>query len=425
MIKLLDKPLKAFTTYALIVLLCSIPVYFMIIDLIWVHEINKHNQIVAAATKRNIAALKLDSEGVNATINLWNKLQPETKIQPAASLRADSTYNVYRNDKYTASSGYDRFQGLVSYFSINGRPYSLTVEANVEESYETIIAITAITVLFFIILLAGFIKLNKRISLKLWSPFNKTLERITSFDLSSHKAIEFEQSNIEEFEQLNASISKLVSSNVAVFRQQKEFTENASHELQTPLAIVQSKLDLLLQDSSLTAGQSQIIEETNQALSRISRINKNLLLMAKIETQHFLDNQMIDVPETIGQMLEQLSGLADRKTISSSINGDCLIEGNTILFEILLTNLLMNALRHAEDDAQIQVLFSESTLTVLNTGAFPLDSDKLFSRFSAASTKTPGSGLGLSIVKEICNRYGWEVNYMYNNGMHNFIVVFR
>ena len=186
MIKLLDKPLKAFTTYAMVVLLCSIPVYFLIIDLIWVHEINEHNQIVAEVTKKNLTRLNFNEARMKSAISLWNRLQPETKIQEVREIKNDSTYNVYRKDTYTTEGGYDRFQGLVTYFEINHKRYSLTVEANVEESYETIIAITAITIIFFIILLIGFIKLNKRISLKLWRPFYQTLEKIKAFDLSSH-----------------------------------------------------------------------------------------------------------------------------------------------------------------------------------------------------------------------------------------------
>jgi signal transduction histidine kinase len=424
MIKLLDKPLKAFTTYSLIVLLCSIPAYFLIIDLIWVHEINKHNQIVAAITKKNIAALRLNDTGLRAAIETWNRLQPEAKIQRVSKLLADSAYNVYRKSNHSRYGAYDRFEGLVSFFYVNGKPYSLTVESNVEESYETIVAITGVTVLFFIILLVGFIKLNKRISKKLWKPFYETLAQIKAFDLSGHTRVELENSNIAEFEQLNTSIGKLLDRNIAVFRQQKEFTENASHELQTPLAIVQSKLDLLLQDEEITSKQSHIIEQANYALSRVSRINKNLLLLAKIENQQFLEKQPINMSETLSHILDLLAGLLGERTIDSSMSPDCIVEGNPMLVEIMLTNLLMNTLRHAEKDARITLVLTPSELLISNPGHHPLDESKLFRRFSAASSQTPGSGLGLSIIKEICNRYGWAVGYRFSEQQHVFSVGF-
>lgn len=425
MIKLLDKPLKAFTTYALVVLLCSIPVYFVIIDLIWVHEINEHNEIVAKSTQQNLANLSTEQNKIDSVIKLWNRLQPETKIVKVASLKDDSTYNVYRKDTYTKDSGYDRFQGLVTYFKINENPYSLTVEANVEESYETIIAITAITVLFFIILLVGFIKLNKNISKKLWNPFYQTLNQIKTFKLTDQKPIGFAESNVLEFQELNSSIGKLVEGNIAAFKRQKEFTENASHELQTPLAIVQAKLDLLLQDVGINTAQSKIIEDTNNALSRVSRINKNLLLLAKIENHQFLETQLVDMSVRLKTMLELLNDLLEMRTIDMDIQSDYLVEANPMLAEIMLTNLLMNAIRHATIEGKIQISLSKTMLMVSNDGDNSLDDDKLFRRFSSASIQTPGSGLGLSIVKEICEQHGWLVSYHFIGSMHQFSIDFK
>jgi signal transduction histidine kinase len=425
MTKLLDKPLKVFTMYALIVLLCSIPVYFVIIDFIWIHEIKERNEIVAASAKKNFAALKLDDSRIKSAITLWNNLQPETKIQEVNELKDDSTYNVYRKNNYVADERDERFQGLVTYFLINGKPYSMKTEANVEESYETIFAITAVTVMFFLILLAGFIKLNKRISQNLWKPFYRTLAQIKAFDLSNHENFVFESSKISEFEELNTSIKKLIDSNVMVFRQQKEFTENASHELQTPLAIVKSKLDLLLQDPSITPRQSLIIEETNHALLRVSRVNKNLLLLAKIESQQFLEKHEVNMAHLTQQLLDVLAGLFEEKTIAFEIRSECIVSGNIGLIEIMVTNLLMNALRYTDRASKIHVSLAANELIVSNSGNYGLDSEKMFKRFSSASIQTPGSGLGLSIVKEICNRYGWALRYDYIGLLHVFTIAFK
>jgi signal transduction histidine kinase len=424
MIKLLDRPLKTFSTYALIVLLCSIPVYFIFIDFIWVNEINKRNLTVAASVKKNLATMNLQDSQIQSALSLWNRIQPEAMIQIVSKIKPDSTYNVYRKSPVMANGNYDRFQGLVTFFNIDGQPYSLTIESNLEESYETIGAITAITVVFFIILLFGFIILNRKISQNLWKPFYQTLTQIKSFDLSSDQRVYFESSTISEFEELNAGIEKLINSNVVAFLQQKEFTENASHELQTPLAIVQSKLDLLLQDPSITSGQSMIIEEINHALSRVSRINKNLLLLAKIENQQFLDKQAVNMSQLTQQILDLLSDLLGAQTIAYNINSECIVEGNVILLEVMLTNLFMNAVRYTTDDSKILISLSNNEMTVSNKGTYPLDSEKIFKRFSAASLQTPGSGLGLSIVKEICNRYGWGIRYQYAEFMHVFKITF-
>ncbi len=420
---LLNKPLRAFALYSFIVLLCSIPVYFLIIDFIWVREINQHNRIKAESAKQNLESLKLGGKALEQSLSLWNRLQPEAKIHEVAALLPDSSYNVYRKNRYIPSKGYDRFEGLVSYFELNGKFYSITVETNVEESYETIFVITLITGFFFIILLSGFIILNKRISRKLWQPFYLSLEKIRSFDLSSQERPDFEKTAIAEFEEMNNGISRLIDQNIGVYKQQKEFTENASHELQTPLAIIQSKLDLLLQ-SELSLEQLAMIEQSTQAISKISRINRNLLLLAKIENQQFGNIEQIDLSALLEGHITLLTDFLQNKNlkIREHIKPDIFIEGNKMLIEILLTNLLMNAIRHNVDNGMISIDLDNHTLKISNSGKEALNPEKLFKRFSPAAAENPGTGLGLAIVKEICNRQRWDLNYAFEDGQHVFSI---
>jgi len=119
-----------------------------------------------------------------------------------------------------------------------------------------------------------------------------------------------------------------------------------------------------------------------------------------------------------------VSGLLDDRTIDSNLSKDCFVEGNPMLVDIMLTNLLMNALRHTEKDVKISLVLSAASLIVSNPGDYPLDDAKLFRRFSAASSQTPGSGLGLSIIQEICNRYGWCIDYQFIGQQHVFTVGF-
>jgi signal transduction histidine kinase len=301
----------------------------------------------------------------------------------------------------------------------------LTAEAGREDTFIILGAITLLTVFFFALILGGFVWLNRRISTQLWQPFYQTLEQVKAFDLNSNATVEFQSGSIIEFEELNNSINKLLASNIATFRQQKEFTENASHELQTPLSIVQSKLDLLLQDGDLSASQSQIIEQTNYALSRVSRINKNLLLLSKIENNQFMEQQQISVAESITEIMDLLADLLEGRIIKSVFNSECIVEGNRMLVEIMLTNLLMNSLRHTNKGVTIFISLTDAKLVIANPGTYQLDSLRLFKRFTAASDQTLGSGLGLSIVKEICRRYGWEVTYNFIDNHHEFTVNFH
>lgn len=423
--KLLAKPLKAFTWYALIVLACSIPAYFYIIDSIWLSEISEHNQLVSDATKRNLKQLNLNDKQLEESIALWNRLQPETQLRQVEQILPDSTYNIYKADPH-ANGDINRFQGLVTYFSLNNRSFSLTVETNLEESYETIGAIAAVAVLFFVILLLGFVILNKRISQRLWQPFYDSLKKIKKFDLNDQEIPTFPRTEIAEFEEMNASIGQLIHGNIAAFRQQKEFIENASHELQTPLAIIQSKMDMLLQSSRLSDGQSQIISDTNKALARVSRINKNLLLLAKLENHQFPEMNSLRLSDTLTEISDLLADFAGGKDVhfENTIHSDIVVKGNKTLVEIMLTNLILNAVRHNIPGGNVSISLLGPLLTISNPGERTLDEKKVFQRFSSASVETPGSGLGLAIVSQICNRYGWKLSYQHSNSVHTFSILF-
>jgi len=424
--KLLAKPLKAFIWYALIVLLCSIPAYFYIIDGIWLSEISEHNQLVSDATKRNLEQLSLNDKQLDESVDLWNRLQPETKLQQVEKVLPDSTYNIYKTNPH-ANGDINRFQGLITYFKLNNISFSLTVETNLEESYETIGAITAVAVLFFVILLTGFIILNKRISEKLWQPFYDSLAKIKKFDLNDQEIPAFTKTDIAEFEEMANSISQLIDGNITAFKQQKEFIENASHELQTPLAIIQSKMDMLLQSATLSDEQSEIISDTNKALARVSRINKNLLLLAKLENHQFYEMNSLRLSDTLTEISDLLADFAGGKDIrmERSIGSELILEANKTLIEIMLTNLILNAVRHNISGGELSISLLGSLLEISNPGEHALDADKVFQRFSSASVETPGSGLGLAIVSQICNRYGWNLTYKHSKGIHIFSILFR
>jgi signal transduction histidine kinase len=426
--KLLNTPLKVFTLYALLVLAGSIPAYYYIVNRIWLSEIDLHNKFVKRKIEKELNTIAINDTILAQSIRIWSRIEPGINLQPVAESgrRKDSLYTIMKGT-ILHSQRLNRFRGLSSYLTINGKWYHLTVETNVEETDEVIADITFVTIGFFILLVVGFIGLNQRISAKLWRPFYNTLNQIKTFDLSSRVPIAFEKTNIVEFEELNNSLQKLIDKNRATYQEQKEFTENASHELQTPLAIIQSKLDLLLQSKSLTANESEIIEAAHKALARTSRINKNLLLLSKIENQQFVDTEMMNVSQLVTDSLAFLAEHSETRNIVIEMRVEeyVYMEGNRILLEILINNLLMNAVRHNKDNGLIRVDFSKQGFIVANTGiSNALNEASLFKRFSSSSSQTPGSGLGLAIVKQICSRYHWQIGYSFDNGFHTFSTSF-
>jgi len=426
--KLLTRTLTSFTLYALVVLVASIPAYYYLINDIWLEEIDEHNTILADRTQHELRQVVLTNTELAETITLWNKIQPGTNLKKAAPKAnpGDSTYTVLKQHPAVQDNELKRFRGLSRIIEINGQPYHLLIETNVEESEEIVMAIAILTFFFFLILVIGFLLLNRRLSVHIWKPFRHTLAELKRFRLSSQAVPVFEPSGTFEFEELNDALQRLIQQNISTYRSQKEFTENASHELQTPMAILKNKLDLLLQKDPVTDRQYQLIEEMNRVLTRVSRINQNLLLLARIENQQFDDHQPIALGLLIQQCLDQLKEHFEHKNLAltSLLQPDTVVKGNKTLIELMVSNLLINTIRHTSPGGIIQLRLTENELCVANSGNQPLNPDTLFRRFSKQVDDSSGSGLGLAIVYEICQSHQWLLHYRFTDGYQQFFVQF-
>lgn len=424
MTKLLDKPFKAFTIYALIILLISIPLYFLVVDWIWVSEIDDHNLMTRNKVEDKMSKIQISNQELEVLLNTWSILEPGTSINPLnqPSSKQDSIYEITKFDEY--ENEYDRYRGLQSLIYIKDKTYLFTIEVNVEESYETMLAIGLVTVLLYGILVVGFIKLNRSIAKKIWLPFDHTLSQLKSFDLKSSEGIQFEPSEIQEFEELNDTVEKLILQNISVYRQQKSFIANASHELQTPIALLRSKLDLLFQNENLNETQSELIQSIQIPLARLSRVNKNLLLLAKIESSHFEDQELVDFIDILQNSLHFLSDYIEERNLNfeQEIRAHQTIKSSRFLMETLVNNLLSNMIRHTATGGTIRVELGEGKLIFSNSGLEALEREFLFKRFAISTTATTSSGLGLAIVKEICVVNGWEISYSFENLQHIFSI---
>ena len=422
---LLSKTTKPFIIYVLIILVISIPAYYLVVDAIWKHELDEHNDIVARKTASQINSLKLSEEKLIETIQLWNDVQPSTnirKLEKNDNLK-DSIFIVEKPHDFLHFEEIDRFRCLSKVIYLNKKPYRFNIETNIEETQETIFFISITTVFLFVLIVGGLLFLNRRLSKSVWKPFRETLDQLKTFSLNNQTKIEFSKTDVSEFDELNQSLTKLIEHNVSVYKTQKEFTENASHELQTPLAILKNKLDILLQNQDLTEKQYQIAEEMNRALSRSSRINKNLLLLAKIDNKQF-DSETFHLDKVLNQSLEILQEHFEQKNISvnTEISDNVKVNGNIGLTEVLINNLILNAIRHTSINGSILIRLSQSEFEVSNSGTDKLNGDLLFKRFSRFSKDNNGSGLGLAIVQEICKSQNWTIDYRFENYNHIFSV---
>lgn len=162
---LLQKSLKPLTIFAFIVFLVSIPIYFLLVDWIWMKELDENNELIAQRIENEFNEQKISEEKLQESITFWNEIQSVGKIEPrATSLKKNSVYTIRRQNPYSSTKAIDRFRGLTTTININNQHFMLTIETNVEESEETVAYIAAVTLLFFLILVIGFWILNKRLS---------------------------------------------------------------------------------------------------------------------------------------------------------------------------------------------------------------------------------------------------------------------
>ena len=206
----------------------------------------------------------------------------------------------------------------------------------------------------------------------------------------------------------------------------KTFTENASHELMTPIAVINSKLDTLIQTDNFDTKQSKLLNDLYSAVSRLNRLNQSLLLLVKLENNLLQEQQQLNLRLLLSELLVQFEEIffAKKLTVSCNLN-DKEITGSKYLAEILLSNLLSNAIRHNKPGGTIAVTLTGERLTIKNTGEIgPLPAGSVFNRFYKSSG-SEGSGLGLTISRQICENLSFRLDYGFQDGLHIFTVDFN
>jgi len=273
----------------------------------------------------------------------------------------------------------------------------------------------------------GLFIITRKLSVTLWKPFYKTLQQIEEFEIDKSKQPQLAETDIEEFNRLNQSIEKLIERNITIYKSQREFIENAAHELQTPLAVFQVKIDTIIQRSDVTKEQSEILSSLNENVSRLNRLNKNLLLLSKIDNESYSDKQTVSLNELIEKHIGFFTEQAKAKniTIETKLSEPLETKSNPVLAEVLINNLFLNAIRHNVPNGRIVITLSNHSLTFSNTGqATALVQEKLFNRFSKVNPSEQGTGLGLSIVKKIADINNWTVSYCHSENLHSFSILF-
>ncbi|MGN6605237.1 MAG: sensor histidine kinase, partial [Ginsengibacter sp.] len=360
---------------------------------------------------------------------------PETSNYKDQQIEFHSTKNGDFKSKFSTTEVYDKkenesdiFRKLDFFVTINGNNYIAEVKKSQEETEDIIQMILVITFSVIIFLLLVLFIANRFLLAKIWKPFNHTLAQLKQFNLSSKNKIVLQQTDINEFDELNETVLFMTEKVSRDYESLKNFTENASHEIQTPLSIIKNKIELLLQSENLDKTQVNAIQSLNDAASRLSKLNQSLLLLAKIENHQFENGEKINFSFLLNSCIENYEELATIKNISieKNIAENIFIEINDSLAEILISNIILNAIKHNYQNGNIKIQLASNSIIVSNTGDAPHENTaRLFERFKKDSSSSDSIGLGLAIVKTICDTYGFIISYYYKEDMHIVKIIFH
>lgn len=304
-----------------------------------------------------------------------------------------------------------------------GQFYELAVYTPTIEKEDLRIAIFQLLVCLFLLLLVMILLINIWVFHRSMKPFYVLMDWLDKYRLGKKNVPLCNPTHTTEFRKLNEAVNRFTAHSEEVFEQQKQFIGNASHEIQTPLAICRNRLEMLMDEEELNERQLGEIVKTYQTLEYATKLNRSLLLLSKIDNNQFSEEKELCFNDLLRFYIDDYREIyAYRKIgITMEENGEFRMMINETLASVLITNLLKNSFVHNMEEGSIKVEISEDYVAFENTGRKePLDEKRIFERFYQGKKKEGSTGLGLAIVASVCKQYQLRVNYRYQDDRHCF-----
>lgn len=310
------------------------------------------------------------------------------------------------------------------FYSKEGHAYTLEIRTSTVEEDDFLINLAISLSILYLVIVLSILGINYLVLNKAWKPFQKILKNLSQYRFGEADSFHEIPTEVLEFEKLNQHINQMISRNEQVFKAQKRFLENASHELQTPLAITINKLELLIQDPDLNGKQLTKIADAKNALLRMVALNKSLLMLSRIENNQYTKLEKINFNQLIMELLTDFKEIFDHKNIQTNLEeiGTFVIDFNPELAQILISNLLRNAIKYNKEKGVVHITIEENILKIANSSSSEaLNPQYIFERFHKGNQDPNSNGLGLSIVETILEKYPYlKINYLYESSMHIF-----
>lgn len=304
------------------------------------------------------------------------------------------------------------------------RYMELVVYTPTIEKLDLLRAILGWIIFLYVLLLLIILSINIWVFRKNMKPLYVLLKWLDSSQLGKKNEPLENTTKITEFRKLNAATMAFAERGEKLFEQQKTFIGNASHEMQTPLAICRNRLEMLMEDETLTEHQLNELIKTHQTLENLTRMNRSLLLLCKIENGQFADTRSVCLNDILTHYLDDYKEVYAYRNITVTVTTDSsfCVEMNDSLVSVLVTNLLKNSFVHNIDGGFIYIKITANTFEISNTGEKPLDRERIFERFYQGQKKEGSTGLGLALVDSICKANHLKIDYTYVENRHIFTI---
>lgn len=277
----------------------------------------------------------------------------------------------------------------------------------------------------YAILLLTFLIINILVFKRSMKPFYSLLEWLGNNRPGSGNTAPDIKTDTTEFRHLNEAVAKYARHSEELFEHQKQFIGNASHEIQTPIAVCINRIEMLMEEENLTQKQLEELLKTHQTLEYVSKLNRSLLLLSKIDNNQFCQTTTVNMNLIINKLVEDYREIYQYKNLQISVieKGQFMPNINETLSGILVNNLLKNACEHNSNAGKVEIICTENSLEFRNTATGgPLDSQRIFERFYKMQNKESSSGLGLAIASAVCRQFSLHLNYRWNEGWHSFFI---
>ena len=358
------------------------------------------------------------SNGSNNQYYLYEVSESYAASHPQITYRDEMVFITEKSETEPA-------RVLITIFRTEDERYmELVVYTPTIEKHDLLRAILGWIIFLYVLLLLIILSINIWVFRKNMKPLYVLLKWLDSSQLGKKNEPLENTTKITEFRKLNAATMAFAERGEKLFEQQKTFIGNASHEMQTPLAICRNRLEMLMEDETLTEHQLNELIKTHQTLENLTRMNRSLLLLCKIENGQFADTRSVCLNDILAHYLDDYKEVYAYRNITVTVTTDSsfCVEMNDSLVSVLVTNLLKNSFVHNIDGGFIYIKITANTFEISNTGEKPLDRERIFERFYQGQKKEGSTGLGLALVDSICKANHLKIDYTYVENRHIFTI---